>query len=411
MADVRRVDITDPGFKADPYPGYAELRQEEPVYRMELQDGRVLWLVTGFEEVERVFTDRRFVKDIRRHALSEDELGQLPPTPEAMRPFMKNLLFVDPPDHTRLRKLVQQAFTPKFVEQLRGRIQEIADSLLDDVEERAAGGGTREMDLIDDYAFPLPITVIAEMLGVPASDRQKFSRWSNAVIETDASPEYAEELGVQMQEFADYLRELFEKKRAEPADDLTTRLVRAEEEGEKLDEDELLAMIFVLIVAGHETTVNLIGNGTLALLHHLDQLAKLKADPSLVESAVEELLRYDGPVETSTMRYAAEEVELGGRVIPRGEIVLAVIAGADCDPRRFARSNHLDITRTHNRHLAFGKGIHYCLGAPLARLEGQVSLGTLVGRMPNLELNAQPGTLVWRPGLIIRGLRALPVKF
>ena len=384
------------------------MRREEPVYRTELTDGRGLWLVTGFEEVERVFADRRFVKDIR-HAMTEGELESLPPTSEAMRPFMKNVLFVDPPDHTRLRKLVQQAFTPKFVEQLRGRIQEIADGLLDDVEERV--GGEREMDLIDDYAFPLPITVIAEMLGIPASDRGKFRRWSNTAIETDASPEYAEKLEVQMREFADYLRELFEKKRVEPGEDLITRLVRAEEEGEKLGEDELLAMVFVLIVAGHETTVNLIGNGTVALLRNPDQLEKLKADPSLLEDAVEELLRYDGPVETSTMRYAAEDVELGGKVIPRGEVVLAVIAGADRDPRRFDRPDQLDITRTGNRHLAFGKGIHYCLGAPLARLEGQIALGTLVRRMPDLELGARPEDLVWRPGLIIRGLRVLPVRF
>ena len=225
------------------------------------------------------------------------------------------------------------------------------------------------MDLIDDYAFPLPITVIAELLGVPAEDRNNFREWSDAAVSGNASQEYMEEILIpHMQAFTDYLRALFEEKRANPKDDLVSALVRAEEAGDRLSEDELLGMVFLLLVAGHETTVNLIGNGVLALLQHPDQLRKLKEDPSLIKPAIEELLRYDGPVETSTERFAREDVEIGDQVIPRGEMVLVVLAAADHDPERFSDPDELDITRTDNRHLAFGKGIHHCLGA--ARPDG-----------------------------------------
>jgi cytochrome P450 len=214
-----------------------------------------------------------------------------------------------------------------------------------------------------------------------------------------------------MQAFTDYLRQMFEEKRKHPKDDLISALVRAEEAGDKLSEDELLGMVFLLLVAGHETTVNLIGNGVLALLQHPEQLEKLKADPSLIKDAVEELLRYDGPVETSTERFASEDVQIGETLIPRGEMVLVVIASADRDPNRFPEPDALDITRSDNRHLAFGKGIHHCLGAPLARMEGQIAISTLLRRMPELRLKDSPETLSWRQGMVLRGLRALPVAF
>ena len=405
MSQPPRVDLFDPAFKADPYPTYARLRSSAPVYRAALPDGRGVWLITRYEDVLAVLKDQRFVKDWRG-ALTPEQLAQVPPIPEVMKPLSQNMLDTDPPDHERLRALVSKAFTPRLIERLRPRVQAISDGLLDAVEDRG------EMDLIDDYAFPLPITVIAELLGVPAEDRNNFREWSDAAVSGNASQEYMEEILIpHMQAFTDYLRALFEEKRANPGDDLVSALVRAEEAGDRLSEDELLGMVFLLLVAGHETTVNLIGNGVLALLQHPDQLRKLKEDPSLIKPAIEELLRYDGPVETSTERFAREDVEIGGQVIPRGEMVLVVLAAADHDPERFSDPDELDITRTDNRHLAFGKGIHHCLGAPLARMEGQIAISTLLRRMPNLRLKGSPESLSWRPGMILRGLRGLPVEF
>jgi cytochrome P450 len=315
------------------------------------------------------------------------------------------MLDTDPPDNERLRALVSKAFTPCLIERMRPRVQEIADALLDAVQDKG------EMDLIDDYVFPLPITVIAELLGVSAEDRDKFREWSDAAVSGDATQEYVEKVLLpHMQAFTGYLRAMFEEKRKNPEDDLISALVRAEEAGDKLSEDELLAMVFLLLVAGHETTVNLIGNGMLALLQHPDQLQKLKDDPSLVKPAIEELLRYDGPVETSTERFAREDVRIGGTVIPRGEMVTVVIASADHDPERFPDPEVLDITRADNKHLAFGKGIHFCLGAPLARMEGQIAINTLLRRMPNLRLKDSPGSLKRRPDLVLRGLIGLPVS-
>jgi cytochrome P450 len=317
-----------------------------------------------------------------------------------------NFLFVDPPDHKRLRGLVSKAFTPRLIEQMRGRVQAVADALLDRVQEKGA------MDLIDDYAYPLPITVIAELLGVPADDRYKFREWAVTAASGNRTQEYTEKVLVpHMRAFTDYLRAMFEEKRKNPEDDLISALVRAEEAGDKLSEDELLGTLFLLLVAGYETTVNLIGNGTLALLQHPDQLQKLRNDPSLIKGAIEELLRYDGPFEISTERIAREDVIIGETLIPKGEVVMTVIAAADRDPERFSEPDTLKVTRVGNKHLAFGKGIHYCLGAPLARMEGQIAIGTLLRRMPNLRLKGSPESLTWRPGLIFRGLQGLPVEF
>jgi cytochrome P450 PksS len=315
------------------------------------------------------------------------------------------MLALDPPDHTRLRALVHKAFTPRLVEQLRPRIQTIADTLLDAVQPKG------EMDLIDDYAFPLPITVIAELLGIPVEDRVSFRRWTNLLVSGEPSPERLEQIVPTMQEFAAYLGQLFARRRAQPGEDLVSQLLRVEEAGDILDERELYSMVFLLLIAGHETTVNLIGNGMLALLQHPDQRERLQQTPALIEAAIEELLRYEGPVATATQRFAREDVPIGGVVIPRGEEVVAVLASADHDERRFTDPDGLDITRSDNRHLAFGHGIHYCLGAPLARLEGQIAISTLLRRMPNMRLNLDPEALAWRPGLLIRGLSGLPVTF
>jgi cytochrome P450 len=407
MAQTPQVDLFDPTFKTNPYPTYAELRSEAPVYRAELPDGRGVWLVTRYDDVVAVLKDERFAKDWRS-AMTPEQLAQIPPIPEVMKPLSENMLDKDPPDHERLRRLVSKAFTPRLIERMRPRVQEIADTLLDAVKKKDKGG----MDLIDDYAFPLPITVIAELLGVTAEDRNRFREWSDAAVSGDTTQEYVEKILLpHMQAFIAYLRGLFEEKRRDPKDDLISALVLAEEAGDKLSEDELLAMVFLLLVAGHETTVNLIGNGTLALLQNPDQLQKLKDDPSLIKPAIEELLRYDGPVETSTERFAREDVAIGDMVIPKGEMVMVVIAAADHDPERFPEPDAMDIARADNKHLAFGKGIHHCLGAPLARMEGQIALGTLLRRMPDLRLKSSPESLTWRPGMVLRGLTGLPVEF
>ena len=405
MTQPPQVDLFDPAFKANPYPTYAELRSTAPVHRATLPDGRGVWLVTRYEDVLAVLKEGRFAKDWRK-VMTPEQFAQIPPIPEVVKPLSRNMLDTDPPDHTRLRALVSKAFTPRLIERIRPRVQAIADALLDAVQ------GKGEMDLIDDYAFPLPITVIAELLGVPAKDQDRFREWSDAAVSGNASQEYLEKVLIpHMRAFTDYLRAMLEEKRKDPRDDLVSGLVQAGQAGDRLSEDELLGMVFLLLVAGHETTVNLIGNGMLALLTHPDQLQKLRKDSSLIKPAVEELLRYDGPVETSTERFAKEDVAVGGTVIPRGEMVLVVIAAADRDPERFQDPDALDIARLDNRHLAFGKGIHHCLGAPLARMEGQIAIGTLLSRMPELRLKEPYESLAWRPGMVLRGLQSLPVEF
>jgi cytochrome P450 len=271
--------------------------------------------------------------------------------------------------------------------------------------------GRREIDLVADYAFPLPITVISEMLGVPASDRDQFRDWSDALL-TAVPPQPAAPAAVEAAEgLRGYLEARFEERRRAPAEDLLTGLLQAEEAGDKLGKEELQGMVYLLLVAGYETTANLIGSGVLALLLHPDQLARLRSDPALLPSAVEELLRFCAPVATSTLRYAAEDVAMGGEVIPKGDMVLVVITAANRDPARFPFPDTLDITRTDNKHIAFGHSIHYCLGAPLARLEGEIALETLLRRMPALRLGVAPEALTWRPSFVLRGLTKLPVVF
>ena len=313
------------------------------------------------------------------------------------------MLDLDPPDHTRLRALVHKAFTPRLVERMRGRMQVLADALLDEASKR---GGT---DLIRDFALPIPTTIIAEMLGVPSEDRHRFHRWSSVVVSSDPSGARMLMAVPSVWAFLRYIHRLIRARRAEPRDDLVSALVAAEEAGDRLDEDELAAMIFLLLIAGHETTVNLIGNGSLALMRHPGQMEKLRAEPSGTRTAVEELLRYESPLATATERYAREDVAVAGVTIPRGEMVYAVIASANRDARQFPDPDTLDLAREPNRHLSFGLGIHYCLGAPLARLEGEIAIATLLRRAPGLRLSVAPEALRWRRGLVLRGLEALPV--
>jgi cytochrome P450 PksS len=397
-----QVNIASPEFKANPYPFYARLRAEEPVYRVTLPDRQPAWLVTRYDDVAAVLRDERFAKD-RVNALTPQQLAAQPWMPSFFKPLMRNMLDLDAPDHTRLRGLVSKAFTPRLVEQMRDRVQALTDQLLDTALARG------RFDLVRDYALPVPTTVIAEMLGVPVEDRHGFQRWSNTLVSVGSS-RWGVFLAIpSVWRFLRYTRKLIKARRAKPRDDLVSALIQAEEAGQQLSEDELVAMIVLLLIAGHETTVNLIGNGTLALLEHPEQREKLRNDPALIRSAVEELLRFGSPVEMATERYAREDVTIAGVTIPRGGLVFAVIASANRDERQFSNPDKLDITREPNKHLAFGLGAHYCLGAALARMEGQIAISTLLRRAPGLRLAVEPVALRWRPGLVLRGLKALPV--
>ncbi len=398
----QEVDILSPQFKANPFPFFAKLRLEQPVYRTALPDKTQVWLVTRYDDVSLLVKDARFVKN-RRSAMTPEQLRKQPWVPPMFRPLERNMLDLDPPDHSRLRQLVQKAFTPRLIEQLRARVETLANELLD----RAAGRG--EMDLIHDYALPLPMTLITEILGVPTRDRDRFHKWSKVIAAVNQF--FSWRVIPAVWQFNRYLRRFLAMRRADPKDDLVSALIQAEEAGDSLSEDELLAMVFLLLIAGHETTVNLIGSGVLELLRHPDQMDKLRRDPSLIRPAVEELLRYTSPVFMSTERYAREDVAIHDVTISRGELTLGVIGSANRDEAVFDNPDTLDITRADNKHLSFGHGIHFCLGAPLARLEAQIAINALLRRMPYLHLKVAPDELTWRPSLILRGLEALPVVF
>jgi cytochrome P450 len=386
-----------PEFLADPYPTYHRLRAEDPVHWSPLG----FWVLTRYDDVVAVLRDQRFAKEAMIAAVAA-RFG-IPPGTIGL-----SMLDRDPPDHTRLRGLVSKAFTPRVVERLRPRIQQIVDGLLDRVE----GKGT--MDLIEEFAYPIPVMVICEMLGVPLEDHERFKTWSLDLargldsIMLPVDSEVAIRSGIARQGLTDYFRALIRQRRASPRNDLLSALIAAEEAGDKLSEDELLASSILLLVAGHETTVNLIGNGTLALLRHPDQLRRLRENPGLIVGAVEELLRYDGPVQR-TARMPSAEATIGGRTIKPGEMVMPFIGAADRDPAQFPDPDRLDIARADNRHVAFGMGIHFCLGAPLARVEGQIAINTLAQRLPKLALATERPE--HRQSLTLRGLKALAVAF
>jgi cytochrome P450 PksS len=399
--DHVQINIVSPQFKANPFPLFANLRASHPVYRTALPDKTPIWLLTRYEDVAALLKDERFVKD-KRKALTAEQLRKMPWVPPMFRPLERNMLDLDPPDHTRLRTLVHKAFTPSLVSRMRDRIQDLADELLTQVIDKG------ECDLIRDYALPLPMTIITEILGVPTQDRNKFHKWSKAVVSlTSPSPTVRVIPSVWM--FLRYLRRFFDNRRRDPQNDLTTALITAEEAGDKLSRDELLAMVFLLLIAGHETTVNLIGNGMLALLENPEAMDRLRENPVMIKTAVEELLRYTSPVLMSTERYAREDVTIHGVTIPRGEITLGVLGSANRDETVFHNPDELDITREPNRHLSFGQGIHFCLGAPLARLEAEIAINTLLGRTSALRLRVAPESLRWRPSIMLRGLESLPI--
>jgi pimeloyl-[acyl-carrier protein] synthase len=396
MSDIH-FNPMDPEFIADPYPTYHRLRAADPVHHSPLG----LWVLTRYDDVASVLRDPRFVKEPIAAAVAA-RLGSVTPAAPL------SMLDRDPPDHTRLRSLVSKAFTPRMVELLRPRIQGIVDGLLDRV------ASAHSMDLIEDFAYPLPVVVICELLGVPVEDQERFRGWGLDIargldaILLPPDSEVAQRSAASRRALTQYFRELIAERRTAPRADLLSGLIAAEERGDTLSEEELLATCTLLLIAGHETTVNLVGNGTLALLRHPDQRRRLRENPELIGSAVEELLRYDGPVQR-TARIPSEDVVIGGRTIGKGEMVLPFIGAADRDPAHFPLPDRLDITRADNRHIAFGWGIHFCLGAPLARVEGQIAINTLVQRLPKLALATEVPE--YRQSLTLRGLAALPVAF
>lgn len=403
MQPMIKLNLADPQFKANPYPTYARLRAEAPVYRAPLRGKQMAWLVTRYDDVLSLLRDQRLVKN-PLNARSEAQQAKEQWMPAMLKPLARNMLDLDAPDHTQLRALVQKAFTPRLVEQLRPRIETLTDELLT----KAQRNG--RIELLSQYALPVPLTIIGELLGVPPQDQHLFHRWSNRIVSLSTSTDLIRALP-SLWLFLRYVRKLVAQRRATPRDDLISALVQAEEAGDTLSEDELLAMIVLLLIAGHETTVNLIASGTLALLQHPDQCERLRHDPSLIKSAVEELVRYVSPVELATERYAREELTIAGVTIQRGDMVLGVIGSANRDEAQFPNPDTLDLARTPNRHVAFGLGAHFCLGAPLARMEGQIAITALLERWPKLQLAAQPAALQWRKNAFLRGLQALPLSF
>ncbi len=392
-----------PEFQANPYPYYEMLRANMPVYFWEDWG---MWFLSRYDDNVAALKDARLGHEILK-VMTREELGWAPEPPEEVMPLVQTqrswMLFKDPPDHARLRTLVHKAFTPHMVERLRARAQAITDHLIDAA---LANGG---MDLVTDLALPLPVTVIAEMLGVPPGDQMVFRSWSNdlaGTLELTESQEVYQRGAQATIEFSAYIRDLIAARRKQPQEDLISALVAAEAEHDKLTEDEMVSMGIQLLVAGNETTVNLIGSGTLALLRHPDQWAKLKADPTLVKSAVEELLRFDGPVQL-TGRWVMEDMEFAGQTFHKGQQVATLLGAANRDPSRFANPSELDITRDPNPHIAFGNGIHFCLGAPLARLEAQIAFATLARRLPDMQLADENPP--YKQTYVVRGLAHLPV--
>lgn len=386
-------------FAADPYPFYTRLLEESPVHFVQSVG---MWWITRHDYAVMACTDGRFGREAP---------GGAPPPPAPPPQFARladlppHMLERDPPDHTRLRSLVSLAFTPRMVERLRPHIVEIASQLLDRVEARG------HMDLMADFAFPLPAIVIAEMLGVPTGDRDRFKEWSNRIVRSvDATqPLEVRALGQEaMLALTDYFADLMAERRARPRQDMLSELIAPEEQGDKLSAGEVLSTCNLLLIAGHETTTNLIGSGMLTLLRHREQMELLRTRPELLTSAIEELLRFESPVQRMG-RNIKQDVEVGGKLLKKGERVAVVFGAANRDPAVFAEPNRLDLARKPNPHLGFGRGIHYCLGAPLARLEAQIAFPALLRRFPHLDL-ADPGP-VWGPNTLIRGLKSLPVRF
>ncbi|WP_155372892.1 cytochrome P450 family protein [Catellatospora vulcania] len=407
--EVQEPPILPTGPRVDPYRMYAEMRDEAVVHLIREPNGLRRQLVLRYAEAREVLNDPRFAKDPRKQWDQLRAAGYVKSEQDSRSDYLYHLLNTDPPDHTRLRRLVSKAFTSRRVEELRPRVREVAEALLD-------GMGHDVVDLVDVYAHPLSTTIICEMIGVPDGDRGMFRIWATAML---TAPDMVVEGAMSPQEghaaMHGFFTELLQHKRAEiaagtPQGDVLTALIVASDEGDKLTEAEVISTVMLLLSAGQEPTVNLICNGMLALLSHPDQVGLLRERPDLVPSAVEEFLRYDPPVELSTMRFATEDVEIAGHLIPAGSQVTVSIASAGRDERHFPDPDRLDVTRNDHSHLAFGHGIHLCVGAPLARLEAQVAVEALLNRFPDIALACGRDELAWRPTRIMRGLTRLPVR-
>jgi pimeloyl-[acyl-carrier protein] synthase len=392
-------DLFPPAVRADPYPFYRELRERAPVH----DTGQDLWLVTSYRHCHALLRDGRCSKELHTMANYERNM-QMAGRTQPIRELLEQLMsFSDPPDHTRLRGLVQRAFGPRMVEGLRGRVQQVADELLDEV----ADG---EFELISDFAWQFPLVVVAEMIGVPLEDRQRFHDWSRDIapsFELVLPPEAADAAERATQEFTAYFHRLVEERAREPRGDLLTALVEAEEQGTRLSARELVVNLILIVGAGHETVMNLIGNGMLTLLRNPDQLERLRREPEIMDDAVEELLRYESPVQMTT-RFPSEDIEIADQTIPAGTRVSVILAAGNRDPERFPDPDRLDLTRGDHHHLAFGGGIHYCLGNALARIEAATAFRTLIERFPRLELATD--TPEFRDTVLLRGLKALPLR-
>ncbi len=387
--------FSTPDYTADPYPYYAGLRADSPVVETTLPDGLPVYVITRYADVLAALKDARLVKNV----------GNARPEMKHVKGIQnQTLLKADPPEHARLRALAQEAFKPKYVNQMRAHIQEIADRLVDAVE------GKGQADFIDSFAFPLPIIVICEILGVPPEDNHLFREWSTAFttmgILNAENPNAMPEMGKLMQ----YFTKLVDEREKDPRDDFVSDMLRVEFNGDKLSRFEIISTLIMMIVAGHETTANLIGTGMLELLKHRDQLEKLKADPTLIKGAVEELLRFVNPIQFVN-RYAAEDMVVDSVTIPQGAHVLLMVAAANYDTAYVQYPEALNLSEGDSHHLAFGQGIHYCLGAPLARLEGEIAFTTILRRLPNIRLAIAPDQVQWRSTLTLRGLASLPVEF
>ncbi|OIK22988.1 cytochrome P450 family protein [Bacillus amyloliquefaciens] len=391
-------------FHENPFAVLSRFREQDPIHKFELQrfgGAFPAWLITRYDDCMAFLKDGRITRDVKR-VMPKELIAKLNVS-EDIDFVSEHMLAKDPPDHSRLRSLVHQGFTPRMIEQLRTGIERITEELLDEMETKA------DPDIMRDFAAPLPFIVISELLGIPKEDRAKFQVWTSAMVDTSESGQDATNQA--LREFKQYMKTLIEEKRNHPGEDLTSKLIYAEEDGQKLSESELYSMLFLLVVAGLETTVNLLGSGTLALLLHKDQLENIKRQPDTIQTAVEELLRYTSPVIMMANRWAIEDFTYKDVSIKKGDMIFIGIGSANRDPEYFDEPDTLNVARTPNRHISFGFGIHFCLGAPLARMEASIAFNALLKRFPNIELNGAPEDLTWRKNVFLRGLETLPVKF
>jgi cytochrome P450 len=394
------VYLSSEEFKHLAYEIYKELRENHPVYPLPMFGGFQGWIITRYEDVVHVLKNVQIIKDY--HKLAPEDESKIAEGFDEREYILNHMLNADPPKHTRLRGIVQKAFNPKAISRLEGRIQHIANDLLNKVECK------QTMNVIEDYAFPLPIIVISELIGIPKEDQHKFRKWSNAVIDSSEDPQKVTDNITLLKEFLAYLRQITAERRKQPKEDLISDLISAEENGEKLSEMELYSTLILLIVAGHETTVNLITNTVLALLQHPEQFKLLKENPALIDPTIEESLRFYSPVELATARWASEDIILHGQEIKKGDFIAVSLASANRDEKAFEHADTFDITRKNNRHLSFGSGIHFCLGAMLARLEAKIAIPTLINRFPSIQLADE--NIKWHGNYLMRGLEEIEIS-